>query len=166
MLDAFVPQLALVGGTDRGLLYSVNCTERIPFVDDEAIEQARGELDPELGVVILDSFINTYFGGCDNWDVTPRPAIAVEPVKSDIPTLIISGEFDPVTPPSNGEKARENLSNSQYFMFKGLGHGVLRSDKAYGDELSCAATITLDFLENPSTAVDGSCASKLPGPFD
>lgn len=166
LLDAFVPQIALPGGTDRGLLYSVICTEKIPFVDDEAIEQARRELDPELGAVILDFYVITYSGGCDNWAVTPRPPIAVQPVKSDIPTLILSGEFDPVTPPTNGEKAHENLSNSQYFLFRGLSHGVLRSDKANGTELSCAASITLNFLNDPSTAVDGSCASKLPGPFD
>lgn len=48
-----------------------------------------------------------------------------EPVTSAIPTLILSGEYDPVTPPASGMLAARTLSKSYYFSFPGVGHVVV-----------------------------------------
>jgi pimeloyl-ACP methyl ester carboxylesterase len=165
LLDAFVPQIALPDSLDQGLFYSVHCNETIPFVVEGSVEDSLQQLDPNLGAVRLEFNTALMFGACDLWHVTPRPPIAVESVKSDIPTLILSGEFDPISPPTQWGKAQENLTKGQFFVFSGISHGVLRSNTANGDELSCAGQIVMDFLGDPLVSVDGSCAEELPGPF-
>ena len=43
---------------------------------------------------------------------------------SDIPTLLLSGQFDPATPPRFADIAAETLSNSYSFVVPMAGHGV------------------------------------------
>jgi hypothetical protein len=50
-------------------------------------------------------------------------------------------------------------------LFNGVGHGVLRSRTQETDTPRCAQRIVVEFLENPSAPVDGSCARELPSPF-
>jgi pimeloyl-ACP methyl ester carboxylesterase len=91
-------------------------------------------------------------------------------VASDIaalmPALVLSGEYDPVTPPTDGAQVASNLSMGQYLLFNGLGHGVLRGDIARSGQLSCAQKILFQFLDEPELVVDDSCVEELPGAFD
>jgi pimeloyl-ACP methyl ester carboxylesterase len=52
---------------------------------------------------------------CVGWPL----AIEVEPVQSDLPVLILSGEFDPVTPVEYGHVVAEHLPKSFVFDFPG-----------------------------------------------
>lgn len=79
-------------------------------------------------------------------------------VESDIPTLIFSGEFDPITPPTWGQLAAETLSKSQFLAFPGFGHGVLDSGIDGG---ACSRQIVTDFLADPELPVDASCVSDF-----
>ena len=40
---------------------------------------------------------------CKDWPVTPLPESYGDVVTSDIPTLVFSGEYDPITPPANSK---------------------------------------------------------------
>ncbi|MGH8155885.1 MAG: alpha/beta hydrolase, partial [Rhodanobacteraceae bacterium] len=42
--------------------------------------------------------------------------------KSSIPTLLISGERDPVTPPAFADEVLKGLSDGRSLVVKGLGH--------------------------------------------
>ena len=70
-----------------------------------------------------------------------------EPVASDIPTLVLAGEYDPITPPAWGELASNGLENSFFLEFPGLGHGVSL-------EGGCPLGIILAFLDEPSVNPD------------
>ena len=62
---------------------------------------------------------------CEFW---PRGRCAEgyrEPVASAVPALLLSGELDPVTPPSWGEDARRTLTHSLHVVVPGMGHGAL-----------------------------------------
>ena len=61
---------------------------------------------------------------CEWWQRMPVDPIEDEPVVSDIPTLLLSGQFDPVTPPKWADLAAETLSNSYTFVMPMAGHGV------------------------------------------
>ncbi|NJL54321.1 hypothetical protein HC928_03415, partial [bacterium] len=50
-----------------------------------------------------------------------------ELVRSDVPTLVLSGEFDPVTPPVWGNLIASELPNSFAYTFP-TGHGVIASE--------------------------------------
>ena len=92
---------------------------------------------------------------CGLWQAEARPAIANSPVESDIPTLLLSGHFDPITPPTYADLAAQTLSASYSFVWPQVGHGVLRSD-------ACAVNIALDFIEAPAVEPDSSCIAKTP----
>ena len=60
---------------------------------------------------------------CDRWNDRPTDPIESEAVVSDIPTLLLSGQFDPTTPPRWADLAAETLSNSYSFVIPMAGHG-------------------------------------------
>ncbi|PJF45047.1 MAG: hypothetical protein CUN55_00910 [Phototrophicales bacterium] len=91
---------------------------------------------------------------CPHWFSTAAPESSNERIYSDIPTLVVSGEFDPITPPQWAKIARETLSNSYYFSFPGLGHGVI-------DGHPCVSKIFSDFLDDPYTQPDASCRAEM-----
>lgn len=88
---------------------------------------------------------------CDNWPV----AIDRKPVTSPIPTLILSGEFDPVTPPEYGHAVAMGLRNSFEVVFPGFGHWV------NGTGNPCQSSVIQSFLENPSRQPDAGCIKEL-----
>jgi pimeloyl-ACP methyl ester carboxylesterase len=96
-------------------------------------------------------------GICEGWEVEPADPIENEPVVSDVPALVVSGELDPITPTRWGRGAAENLSNSFFYVFPGLGHGVTRTS-------ACALDIMLQFFDDPTTEPDASCIDEHAGP--
>ncbi len=139
--------------TSIGMHYSVQCGEEVPFTTEEKVG-AGAAAYPWLSA----DFDNTpIFAMCDAWDVgQPRP-IENEPVFSDIPTLILAGEYDPVTPPEWGGMVADDLERSYYYEFPGLGHGVSLS-------ADCPLEITIAFLRTPGLAPDSSCIGELGAP--
>ena len=79
---------------------------------------------------------------CDRWNSRPVDLAESQAVVSDIPTLLLSGQFDPATPPEWAELAAETLSNSFSFVLPMTGHGV-------GIDTPCGQTLVAKFLESP-----------------
>jgi hypothetical protein len=80
-----------------------------------------------------------------------------QPITSDIPTLLLSGYFDPITPPSYAEEAAKTLPNSYQFVFPAGGHGQAL-------EGSCANELIQNFLDNPKQKPDSTCVVSQSGP--
>ena len=95
---------------------------------------------------------------CAGWDVAPISPIEDQPVFSDIPVLILTGDNDPITTNTWARMAAETLSMSQYIEFPGFGHGVLQSGL---DNQVCQKTIVDTFIEDPEARIDGSCLTEL-----
>jgi hypothetical protein len=76
-------------------------------------------------------------------------------VKSDIPTLIITGEFDLQTHRSNGPLVAKTLKNSQLVEVPGVAH--VPSFKH-----ECTRTMMRDFHNEPMKKVDVSCLTSIP----
>ena len=140
-----------------GMHFSTRCADETAFTTKEAIAASiEGSplfsrlQDPE-GMYAQDA-IDT----CDLWDVQPSPPVENEPVRSDIPTLVLAGEYDPVTPPSAGMAVAANLSNAAFVEFPATGHGILLE----GD---CAASIINAFLDGEDSP-DTSCVPEPSSP--
>jgi len=166
ILEQFGPALVPdVSTFDYGHYASVLCAEEVPFDTPESLADAQAGVEQELvdswGAVNGSLFLQL----CDFWEVDPRPDLESQPVQSDIPSLVLSGQYDPATPPSYGARAADNLANSQYFVFTGVGHGVLRAETAETELPRCAQRIVMEFLDDPTASVDGSCAEALPPAF-
>lgn len=61
-------------------------------------------------------------------------------IRSDVPTLVLSGEFDPITPPSWGEAVVEHLPNGVHYVIAGNGHGAVFTSR-------CALGLATQFIE-------------------
>ena len=90
-----------------------------------------------------------------HWKIAYDFENANTPVKSDIPTLILAGEMDPVTPPKNGKFTQKYLSNSYFFEIPFNGHGVSVADL-------CAKSITEQFIATPSQKPLSECLASVP----
>jgi pimeloyl-ACP methyl ester carboxylesterase len=75
-------------------------------------------------------------------------------VVSDVPTLLLVGEFDPVTPPEWAEAAAVHLGRGELFVFPAVGHGVLDSHR-------CATDLVKAFLAAPEDPQAPECLERL-----
>ena len=91
---------------------------------------------------------------CEIWNVATLDKYTTEPVISDIPTLFISGEFDPVTPRNYADRVAANFRNSYSYTIPGGGHGNFLN-------VACADEITLAFLENPVQEPNTNCIDDI-----
>ncbi|NRA29837.1 MAG: alpha/beta hydrolase [Parvularculaceae bacterium] len=98
-----------------GMRLSVWCAEALPF----SRRSTSSAPDPVLGGYESAAVLPRL---CKAWGVPALDESVVEPVVSDVPTLIIAGEFDPLTPPIWGKRAAETLSQSQVIVIRGGGH--------------------------------------------
>jgi len=100
------------------------CYEEAPFVDfGMAIENTT-----VLPAVIADMMVaGLKFSEkqCLDWGVTGAGNIENQPVKTDIPTLFLHGELDPVLPVDDLEKQARNFNNSDRVVFENLSHGII-----------------------------------------
>lgn len=148
-------QALSIGGSASlytGLLYAVACAEDAPLIDPE--EAAAIQAETSFG-----SFTRNFLAICDNW---PRAVVAADlrqPLQSDIPTLLLSGGSDPVTPPDYAEAAAAALSNSRHLVVPGYGHGVLA--------VGCMPRLVAQFIRDGRAAdLDTACLDELkPPPF-
>ncbi len=76
---------------------------------------------------------------------------------SSVPTLILSGQWDPATPPSNGEQVARHLSNSLHVVVPSGGHGFGGLENS-----SCIDGLMNDFVRAASVeGLDTSCVRTV-----
>ena len=134
-----------------GMFLSVVCAEDVPrFGASEVEEQTRGTF---LG----GDWLGEVRAACDAWPAARLPESYFEPVRSDTPSLLLSGNLDPVTPPSWGEQVARELSRSRHIVVPGAGHGA--------SSLGCVPGLIADFLETLTpNELDASCVERLERP--
>jgi pimeloyl-ACP methyl ester carboxylesterase len=138
------------------MFYSVECQEEVPFNNTNIAE----DLVADYPATITEGLIwevEDSIATCNMWGSTPASIRENQPVSSDIPTLLLAGEYDPVTPPSWAEAAAKTLSNAQLFVFNGYSHAVV-------DAGPCPREMILDFLTDPYQLVDATCMSDINSP--
>ncbi len=136
-----------------GLNASVLCAEDAPFIDAAAARQAN--LGTYLGGLQTDELARL----CAIWPRGGLPAGFKQPVRSDVPVLLLSGEADPVTPPENGAQAARTLPNSLHLIAPGQGHNVILR--------GCLPRLAFEFIDAGRVdGLDTACADTLaPAPF-
>jgi pimeloyl-ACP methyl ester carboxylesterase len=139
----------------EGMYYSVECNEEAPFGSVEDTERSNRNVQPRLLEVFNNEQIRQT---CSGWAASQVAALENQAVSSDIPTLILSGEFDPITPPAWGLLTTKSLSNSQFFEFPGFWHGILGSGMDRGN---CSIRVVDAFLTDPGQPVDAGCINNF-----
>jgi pimeloyl-ACP methyl ester carboxylesterase len=144
-----------------GLMLSFTCTEDTARIRPEEVAPRAA------GSFIGDFRVRGQMAACEEWARTSLPEGYFAPFASDVPTLLVSGNLDPVTPPRWGEDAARHLPNSVHVVNPG-GHGayleclnrlgaeLFRTGSAKGLDTSCVAG-----LRNPPFVLPGQ---PLPSP--
>ncbi|MEL6309091.1 MAG: alpha/beta hydrolase [Chloroflexota bacterium] len=138
-----------------GMYYAVQCQEEVFFTEgDTAVADAWASF-PLMASFAARSLTDADLAlFCDTFSAGESSAIENMPVISDIPTLILAGEYDPITPPEWGQRVADRLPDSVYVGFPASGHGVSSSE-------DCAQSVVVDFLTRDDTAVDARCTRTL-----
>jgi len=137
-----------------GLFNTIECRESWSAVDLAAREKSI-LIGGIYGLSAKASKLPVY---CPVWHVPPAPPSERKPVRSDVPTLLLSGGYDWLTPPSWGKSAAQSLSVSRHVVFKNQGHGVTSQDP-------CAARLRDEFLVTPDPRGVPACQTNAPLDF-
>jgi len=136
-----------------GMHHSVVCAEDAPrfagAVDRAALKKTY------LGPLLLDGMTAI----CEVWPRGPVDANFGEPLASAVPALLLSGDFDPVTPAEYGATAAMGFAGSLHVVVPGQGHGQAR--------LYCVQRLIRRFIaEGTAKDLDIACVKKIrPAPF-
>jgi pimeloyl-ACP methyl ester carboxylesterase len=132
-----------------GMQLSVICSEDAPL-----FAARPQDADTLLGNELIDDFT----AECRAWPHGPMPKDFHAPFVSSIPTLLISGERDPVTPPSYAAEVLKHLSDGRSLVVKGLGH-------AEAINAGCMPDVVDRFIDKlQPRQLDARCLDKL-GPL-
>ncbi|CAN5358049.1 hypothetical protein BH24ACT7_BH24ACT7_25190 [soil metagenome] len=139
-----------------GMHLSVECYEEVTFADEAAVDVAAEEADPRLddwfeGATNVGPAV---FALCDMWQAGTPPAFENEAIESDIPTLVMAGQYDPITPPAWGERVADQLTNATFVEFPAIGHAAAVS----GD---CPLSVAVAFIDDPTGRPDTSCVDTV-----
>ncbi len=137
----------------EGVFFSTECQEDIPFERLSDVTAASESLSAMLRSLV-ETTGRDMFDTCRAWRVGRADAVESEAVASDVPTLVLAGSFDPITPPSWGRLAAETLSNSFFFEFANAAHGVFLSGE-------CPVNMVQDFLDAPANEPDAGCIKDI-----
>jgi pimeloyl-ACP methyl ester carboxylesterase len=133
-----------------GLWLSVTCAEDVPLITERAVERATRD------TIFGDYRVRRHQQACREWPQGVVPAGFEEFVRADVPVLVISGELDPVTPPSAGRDILVDLTGARHVVAR---QGHIATD------LACMAGVIEQFIRlGEATSVDASCleAVELP----
>ena len=138
-----------------GLQYGVVCSEWVPYEPrSKLLERGRRAFPRYPGSVLAQApQIPFTFNECRVWDVPKAPAAQREVTRSKIPTLLLSGTFDAVTPPSQARIAARTLRDSTVVAIGGVGHSAVAKSR-------CAQRVFASFLSAPS-APDTECVARV-----
>ncbi len=146
--DATAAQ-ALVGRAARsfaamslGLTPAVECRNRAHW---RAPDQA-GDAFP---------LVSAFAGeDCADWSPLGPPVLIGR--DAAVPTLILSGEADPITPPVFAQEATAILGGrSRVVDFAHVGHGA-------ADSTPCGERVVTAFIQTATTGIDAACAALIP----
>lgn len=133
----------------HGMQLSVICGEDHPWLEPDA------GADTLIGADLVELMA----AQCAVWPHRRAPEEFKQPVDSDLPMLLLSGEFDPVTPPAYAERALATLGNARHLVAPGQGHIV----QARG----CLPRLMTTFIRDAGFEnLDSQCLEKMsPPPF-
>lgn len=137
---------------DQGAYLTMNCPDSLATTTEADI-QARLASYPEAFQVGEPFQGLLGYQMCQAWGMPPATSNA--PTLSAVPTLLLSGQFDPLTPPEWGNLAAQTLTRGTFVTFPTLGHGDAVD--------ACAQRVMVAFLHDPAVKPDTTCTTAMAG---
>lgn len=141
----------LVGSGSNGMYLSITCAEDLPWIKPG--EGERLAANTFLG----DYRLRQQREACALWPRAEIERSYREPVKVNVPVLILTGELDPVTPPSNGDRIAKYLPNSLHVVVPHGAHGLGGLDGT-----DCITGLMTEFVARGTTkGMDTACVKSI-----
>ena len=152
------------GLTDQiaiGMHLSVICAEDMADIATADLEAARREAAASAFDGKPNRFVGIFYDQyrrlCAKWPAGRAPQAFFEPVRSDVPVLLLSGGIDPATPPRHAVEVAQTLANVRHLVAPNVGHGVSTA--------GCAPDLIEKFIRSADPkALDGKCLKDIPRP--
>lgn len=107
---------AITEQIDFGMQLSVLCAEDAPFLTAERIAAETA------GTLLGRARVDQVLAYCREWPARPLPADFTAPVRARVPTLIVAGEVDPVTPVALATEVARELPLARLVVLPGASH--------------------------------------------
>lgn len=145
--------IPFVNNASEGAFLSAECADNSARVDPKEVAAMRADPGRSAATMLLSW--NLY---CDSWPVSPLPRTFGADVISDVPTLVVAGELDPITNPIGSQEVSNLLSNSVFVLVPRGGHTPIT-------DTECTSGLLARFFDD-LTEVDLSCVAQIqPSPF-
>lgn len=133
----------------EGLALSVACSESWPFAKRSTLADSVAQAAPygDAAAYALE------WGICDAWRVPPISAVDAIAVSGTVPTLLLTGSFDPITPPEYAYIAAATLTNGRVIEFRAGSHSILTTE-------ACAPPLVTRFIDKPAAPLDDLCPGR------
>lgn len=141
--------------TADGLAFSIECRETVNPADPAKLATNMRRFVP-YGAVTADDPGRRV---CAVWPAAPQEIFERLPVASPVPTLLLSGAYDPVTPPEWAERAAVTLPKSRHIVFRSAGHLVTSAE-------DCAIAAAALFIEAETLAPNSCPGATKPPRFE
>lgn len=139
------------------MYFAVECYEEIAFTPPDVMAALPGRSTSIIESFAIDN--DFYSRVCERLEPAPVASVENQPVRSDIPALMLTGVYDPITPPAWAFDTAAYLASGYVFTFPGLSHGVY----SHG---GCPRAITSAFLNNPQQRPASHCLNTMPDLFE
>lgn len=146
VLFTLASEQAAFTGISEGMRYSVVCNEDAHFIADDDVKHERDF----FGKNMLQQFAEV----CRHWPKAVLPEHYFEPIKSDVPTLLLSGNHDPVTPARWADAVARHLTHQRQIVAPGGNHSISME--------GCLPKIIAQFIEVGSVDnIHADCALAI-----
>jgi len=149
--SALMYRMHLVGTGSNGMYLTVTCAEDLPW-----IKPGEGERMSE-NTFLGDYRLRQQREACALWPRADVEADYAGPIRSDVPVLIFTGEWDPVTPPAHGDRVAKTLTNSLHIVVPNGAHAL-----GGLENIGCIMRIGDEFIERAtSKGIDTACVKTI-----
>lgn len=135
-----------------GLLFAITCNEDVPFIDEQQVAQSNRT------TYLGDYRVRQQRAACAQWPKVTLPPGYRSPVRSSVPALFVSGDYDPASPLWMTNHATAGFSNRHQVVMRGYGHTewndcvariyerfVMTGSVAGLEKISCGPPLPLEF---------------------
>lgn len=133
-----------------GIYLTITCSESVNIISEEEV------IHYTSNTFVGDYRTRRHQRACQEWPHGTIPAVYYQPLRSDVPVLMLSGQFDPATPARFGTAAAQFLPNNRQLVIRNVAHN-------YGSD--CIRNIAAEFIAKRSAReINTGCIERLRPP--
>ncbi len=144
-------------GISQGMYDAIMCNDGYREAAIASTAADRAEFPVLTAAIAAEGDAQAAADSCISLGLTPRPREQYAAVQTDIPTLLVEGDMDPITPPPLAHVIEPGFTNGTYVEFPYAGHGPTRS-------VECAGDLLNKFYDDPEAEPDLACVDEMEVP--